>query len=260
MAPLFFIVVLAATQLFVWSYDKQVLARSVRVGASAGNEAMAPINFRFAFDPHLATVFLPNVNEVVFADLTPGSRSCREAANAAPASNRLSWDWGCIYDISSGGATGRGFGPGAGDKARALQTPLDTALTRAYKELSGFYVGPEQSGTISACYAIWNAAAASPVCVLERLGTFANNLSGGLALSWGINTINPASTPAPSFLVVKAQIQTIKIDTSSSILGFLASTVTLNATTVQVLNRYVSSCMAPASVSDYTAGGCGSAY
>ena len=205
-------------------------------------------------------MFLGKPNEVVFADLTPGSRSCRETANAAPASNRLSWDWGCIYDIVTGAAAGRGFGPVAGDSARALMTPLNTALARAYKELAYSYRGPEQSGTISACYAIWNAGTASPVCVLERLGTFGNNLSAPLALSWGVNTVDSAVTQAPSFLVVTVQIQTLKINTSSPILGFLTSTVTLNAATVQVLNRYISSCAAPAQVSGYTAGGCGSAY
>ena len=268
-APMFFLIVLVAIQLFCWSYDSQVASRAVRVGATRGNEAMAAVNFRFALDPHLATVYLPGLNEGVFADLPGGSKTaegwgaagCREEANKVvggviPAAH-LGWDWGCIYDVSTGVSAANNGVPVAGDAPAALRTPLDTALANAYSELGRFYVGPLRDGSISACYAVWDAVRAAPDCVLERTATFGDRLSGPLTLAWGVGVasaplLSATTTNAPSFLVVSMHVDSLNLQGHDLF--------AIDAETVQVINRFITSCTAPADYGDYTAGSCGSAY
>jgi hypothetical protein len=262
-APLFFVIVLVAIQLFCWSYDRQVASRAVRVGATRGNEALAAVNFRFALDPHLATVYLPGVNDGVFADLPGGAAACREAASRVTAgvvpATRLGWDWGCLYDVSSGVAAANGGAFTAGDTAASLRAPLDTALANAYSELGRFYIGPLRDGSISACYAVWNAAVSppGPSCVLERTATFGNSLSGPLSISWGVGVakapiLSPTTTNAPSFLIVSMHVDSLNLQGHDLF--------AIDAKTVQVINRFITSCSAPADYGGYTAGSCGSAY
>jgi len=275
-APLFFVVVLAAAQLFTWSYDQQVGARAVRLGASSGNEAMASVNLRFALDPHLATVYLPGpppVNEKVFTDLPPDAAACRETTNKIVGgvipTARLGWDWGCLYNLDTGAASARHGNIVSGDDAASLRAPLDAALKSAYAELGRLYVGPLSSGTISACYAIWDTglSPAAPRCVLERIGTFGNSLGGPstLTLAWEgggapqIDTVcqSPLTDPrtctnGPSFLTVSLKVEALSLQGHDLF--------NINDQTVQVLNRFITSCTAPLNYSDYTAGSCGSAF
>ena len=58
----------------------------MRIGATGGNEAMASVNFRFSADPHLATIYIPSIDNSlgagkgIFSDLPAPAAACRKAA------------------------------------------------------------------------------------------------------------------------------------------------------------------------------------
>lgn len=262
-APLFFFVVLAGCQLFVWTYDQQILARSVRVGATAGNEAMSPINYIFGVDPHLATPYIgaildPNaVSAAAFADLTT-SKSCREEINqitqSATANNlnpRLGWDWGCLYNPLSGalldGVSTNTIGPSP------IAGPLTKSIQSAYDEFKNDYIGPFDSGSISSCYATWNMDTHTADCVYQFSLNF-TKLSEGLPMTITISsaTAAPWLDSAPSFLVLTMHVKALSLQGTPA-MNFYSSTT-------QVLNRFITSCPAPAVPAAYQPGYCGSAY
>jgi hypothetical protein len=256
-APLFFFVVLAGCQLFVWTYDQQILARSVRVGATAGNEAMSPINYIFGVDPHLATPYIPGVSDAVFADLTV-SRGCREAINqitqSATANNlnpRLGWDWGCLYDPLSGalldGTNTNTIGPSP------IAGPLTKSVQAAYNEFKNDYIGPFDSGTISSCYATWNINSQTADCVYEFSLTFTKlGANYPMTITNSFATTHITTTSAPSFLVLTMHVKALSLQGTPA--------MNFNSSTTQVLNRFITSCPAPKDPAAYQPGYCGSTY
>jgi len=256
-APLFFLVVLAGCQLFVWTYDQQILARSVRVGATAGNEAMSPLNYIFGLDPHLATPYLPGVSNAAFADLTT-SKACREAINqitqSATTNNlnpRLGWDWGCLYDPLSGdlldGHSTNTIGPAP------IAGPLTKSIQAAYNEFKNDYIGPFDAGTISACYATWNLGTKAADCVYQFSLNFTKaGESLPMTITNSFATTHITTTPAPSFLVLTIHVKALSLQGTPA--------MNFNASTTQVLNRFITSCPAPAVPAAYQPGYCGSAY
>ena len=118
------------------------------------------------------------------------------------------------------------------------------------------WVGPLRGGTISACYAIWDTSASPPApkCVLERTASFKTRLTDPISPDWGITTAsaNPADTANPSFLIVSMSI--IPLDFGGT------NAFTINAKTIEVLNRFITSCSAPVDASSYAPGTCGSVF
>lgn len=252
-APIFFITILVALQLFTWAYDKQVLSRAVRIGATAGNEAMAPVNFRFALDPVLATVYEPGLTDLVFTPLPGTAETCRKAANTnnSTVAARLGWDWGCVYDPLTGQEAGKTLA--AADATRSLHHVLDYAARSSFVELKKRYLGPMSGGYIDACFATWNGT--RPVCTLGiRLG-FDGSAAGNLIeQTWTVRSAidNPTTARAPSFLLLTIHVNSFDFDR--------ADIFALDGSTVQVLNRFIVSCKAPADTGDFTAGSCGNTY
>jgi hypothetical protein len=162
--------------------------------------------------------------------------------------SRLGWDWGCVYDPASGkeaGVAGR-----ASDAGAALYAPLKAAITRARTAIGEVYLGQVNGMTITACYAVLNAAG-TPVCVLTlRQDSDPAGTPGAYTRVGSLP--NARNTAGPSFMIVTVSAGAIRLGGGPII--------TLDASTMVVLNRFVPPCVAPVNPADVKPGSCGAIF
>lgn len=192
-APLIFMFLFGVLTLSAIAWDGQVADHAARVAAEEANASMGPVNARFAAEPQVATAWVQGRNDSAFSNGCRQAASRSERANGQPDTNlarRLGWDWGCL--------------PGPGGSSD-IDQPLRAALDEVAVGLDtgGFIAGTGRS-TLTACYAVWNGTAAT--CVYTVTVT-----NGGAAVIARVSGVARETTFAPSFVIVRVQIEALSL-------------------------------------------------
>jgi hypothetical protein len=217
--PLIFVIFAGVLTLGAFAWNGQVADHASRLGAMAGNDAMAPVNRAVSSDPALSTPWLPGRNDATFPN------QCRRTASAALAGaaadpnlpRRLGWDWGCTPAY-----------------AGLIAAPLSAAATAAFTAASApEFIGGAISVTSTACYYSVLASGAVSPCLMRAVKSGA-----GAPVVTGVSAANAPVLFAPSYIGVTVVIN------AAQLLGL--PPVVITRFTMMPLERWLPPCPAPA--------------